>query len=709
MTMNLSGKRGSGGMINSKHLYLIMYSLFLLLISNGEVHAQSIHAVPGTFHSKNGYDTETGSDALCWETKGDTSPNNLSKTELPNNLVSGFFVSSGVELKTGCPKGMNVTGYVPELAINEKRRTETNYTYRVAIELNITELQGSEIISDKKERAAIQSQIILCKTGIVGFCSPYVHEQAANRLDALNITEKLRFGDQHGGTHVHAYGDFVSVPLGKSMGILSHKFEMDINVRVNDPGNFFAIAAVQFFMRNATNFIKYDMANAFNTRLLTYDTPPDLLLVNNGVAIVIICIIFVAAVAIIYLLLCTIKHRNNSVMELCQGAFLIVFLTAALFPTVGSFLLNPKNDVYCNLQGIFILIPLQFMYAITVARLWRIYAVMSPHIKKGKLKKNSISGYIFDCLTWFSSVNLTSCCQSSLQGITSTPRISISRLQLAKVVSLFTLPMVLMQVLRVIFEPKILAFKFNSDQSVGRAYCKSPNSEYGPLEITSAALLLGIFMFLLFMAYTSRHLPSFLNESHQIYNAALITVLVVAIGIFIIIITYSTSASPDAQYVLSVLIVICVTMNMSFGIIYPKLKIIWSGQKVVISKLMSDERQTLQPKDDNERKVDNVRVPIPSSFQEAEDAGHSWQPRTKQTSETNPTDSMIWVTDNDSPPRSLVLRMVGANEVLDQVTQRITSGLQVSRNDWEDIRGVCSDLGIVFDSRVKFEWEQEEL
>ena len=57
---------------------------------------------------------------------------------------------------------------------------------------------------------------------------------------------------------------------------------------------------------------------------------------------------------------------------------MIVFLLCALVATVSTFLLEPRNDIYCQISFPMILIPVQLMYAITAGRLWRINAVVSP-------------------------------------------------------------------------------------------------------------------------------------------------------------------------------------------------------------------------------------------------------------------------------------------------------------------------------------------
>ena len=68
----------------------------------------------------------------------------------------------------------------------------------------------------------------------------------------------------------------------------------------------------------------------------------------------------------------------------------------------------------------------------------------------------------------------------------------------------------------------------------------------------------------------------------------------------------------------------------------------------------------------------------------------------------------IPISDDETPSRRLVLRMVDLHLVLSRVNQRILSGLVVSHDDWKFLQEASIDLGNIFGDDVVFQWDQEE-
>ena len=138
---------------------------------------------------------------------------------------------------------------------------------------------------------------------------------------------------------------------------------------VNDEADFYAIAAVQFFLGDATDDIseRMDMANALveGQRLLTFQYPAEINDVPRGVLLFCNILRSVSAATIAFLLAQTIYHRNHQVLQLSQQPFLVVFLFAALVATVGSVLLEPKNDFYCRWSKLVVISSLHIVLAVT--------------------------------------------------------------------------------------------------------------------------------------------------------------------------------------------------------------------------------------------------------------------------------------------------------------------------------------------------------
>jgi len=202
-------------------------------------------------------------------------------------------------------------------------------------------------------------------------------------LAKLGIATPPSRGDAHGSSHVHS----PTIKIEVNPTRLVQSFNVTVPLIVNTPGFFYAIGALQFYTYerdfsnlplNATAEHRYDMANAADMSLITYDGEFKILTVSKGVKAFTYTLIACACISLLFLLYQTIKHRDNNVIKVSQGNFLIVYLLAALFASVSAIFFEPKNDIYCIMVNPMVYIPLQLMYSITIGRLWRIQAVLSP-------------------------------------------------------------------------------------------------------------------------------------------------------------------------------------------------------------------------------------------------------------------------------------------------------------------------------------------
>ena len=449
------------------------------------------------------------------------------------------------------------------------------------------------------------TQIILCQVD-QGMCTPFVHEHANDRLKASNITEVRTTGDRHGGTHIHAPTVFLTLPDPSATGI--QVFDVAVPTRVNDPGSFFAIAAYQLFTtdEDAMHQYKYDVSNALNTRLVTYQDPMQILTVTSTMQTVAAVLIALSVAVLVYILYQTVRLRTTRVMQLSQVPFLVMSRVAAIMATLCTFLFNPKTDMYCRLRDPLILIPLQLIYAIMIGRLWRISVVISPLLtmesSNDKKQWSSVaSRVLFDCLTRVSKLGDNISCRrnrnnaktqhSSFRG---SLRSTVTNLQLGKVVVLFLIPQIVIQILALVLQPAEIALSYNNNLSVGRMTCSPQDTNSTSLSMWGWYVLLLFFLLILFLAYESRTLPSLFNETPEIYNSVLTSIIVIAVGLATIRLSDSPTTSPDVAYLLRVLIVITMTLNVSLRIMLPKIRLAKSGKPILINKLVTDHRVASQ-------------------------------------------------------------------------------------------------------------------
>lgn len=669
----------------------------------------------------------------------------------------------------------------------------------------------------------------------------------------MGITTPPARGDRHGDTHVHS--PTIKVPVNPTQMLQS--FNVTVPTIINDPGSFYAIGALQFYTYNRdapnqttpTAEYRYDVANALSDmNLITYEDEPNILTVTTGIQILCYVLIGVACLAILFLLYQTVKHRKNNVIRVSQGHFLIVFLLAALWASASAILLEPKNDVYCNLSNPMIFIPLQLLFSIAIGRLWRIQAVVSPLLIRKLKQERSFANRFGKAMGEASTCSFCCCWKNTANG--KNVRRTISSVQLARVVALFTLPQVVLQVVGGILDPDQVTIEFNANESVGRQICESRVDPWRDFRTYSVVMLLLLFIVLLAVSHASRNLPSLLNETTSISNSTIESLIALIVGAAVIAITDSATTSPDIFYLVSVLMVLTLTLNSTWRIMLPKLRMVWRGENVVISKLVSDSRQRQSERQEllsgvtgfrpnpnapprlRESSVNSAGYSFGASFMQSSTAqsdnshpSHEEQfpysetevphgnvgkaapegyaegrperekvvsfkedteednavavgenvvatgihsaagddgsidedllipeipedepnsPRiaelraktqlalkrveqistgrpqppqeAQQPQELGPKHHLnhrrhphtIAISDDETPSRRLVLRMVDMHLVLSRVNQRILSGLAVSHEDWKLLQEASIDLGHIFDDEVKFQWEQED-
>jgi cadmium resistance protein CadD (predicted permease) len=572
----------------------LSFLVFLVLVPS----ATPSFGIPGTTQTISGYDTELGEDPICWRS-------NASSVEgaggdgvlpFPNPLVKDFNLLGEVALLRTCPALNYLTGEAPlEFQRGERLRTGQVYDYKVSITLNIRSLGGNVFVSD--EGPLIGVQVLMCKLG-AGFCSPFIHEEANARLAKAGILTPPNKGDSHGGSHTHSGFNFFKV--APEDGPI-YKLVVPIPMLVNNEGDYFAVVSAQMYIGEDVGepaILRYDMASALpgDMRLISYQDPADIQVVPDSVLIISYVAIGIAALVILFLLVETIKNRNHQVLRLTQGYFLIVFLVAALVLVVASFLFEPKNDFYCNASFPIVLISAQLLYAITIGRLWRINAVISPLLMKTLRQKKGWGRRMMDYLS-----SITSCEAIPRRRKPKNLRKQISHWQLAAVIALFTLPQVVIQVLSLILQPQSLMIQYNEDESEGRVMCDSGLDMKASLRDYGFWVFLMLILLLLFMAQTTSQLPSLFNETKVIYESALFSIVLLLMGLGVIVVTDDPSTSPAVGYLVCVVWALSIATNTSLRIMLPKLQMVWRNEKVVVSKLVSDHSKSVRQEDERYR------------------------------------------------------------------------------------------------------------
>jgi len=765
--------------------------------------------IPGTTNTINGYDTELGTDPICWRSQSYDEIDNQGeqKTAFPNDLIDDFSLAGEVELMEACPRNsVNLTVHLPDIfATNQfvpgfRPRTKNSYKFRVTGSVDAAAMGARHFVSDRGSQLVVQ--VVLCRLDATGFCSPFVHEQSNARNAAHNITTKLSKGDLHGGTHVHSSKTFVPLPDCEGL----HAFSVDVPFLVNDPGDFFAIAAVQFFVGNSSEFVmentpltRYDVANAAAERVVKFEEPAEVSDVAQGVEIAVYIFMGISCLAILFLLGETFRHRKNQIMKLSQGNFLIALLVAALIATACVPLMNPTiSDFVCTIYPPLIAIPLQLIYAIIIGRVWRTQQVLSPLLQEFYVTPISVA---FNRMIGFLA------CAKQTNSLKAT----VTNRQLSTVVFILTLPQVILQVLALSFQRSRIEIVFTEDATIGRQECRTDAPKFLSLVDFGFYFILIMNALLMVVAQASKRLPSLFNELRMISDMSFTNFVVLLIGVTILIVTNTPTSPPDVSFIIWAMMILSVTLNSSIRLLYPKLRMVWNGETVLVSKLVTNHRKEMSSKkssvvsgesgsfrekmlkgvtgfsfgNHNGNAQQNIKATenslvfssnytsgneisetekdiespplghdsngslledsdvgllghksngsllddsldvlryeedqpfprrssngLPPMYAIKEDTVHQERPIMPPLTPSKRSKSLkVLVSDNVTPSRTLVVPMVKLQEKLIEINTRVTTGLGVSHEEWEDVRSMTAKLGDKFANHVTFDWESGE-
>jgi hypothetical protein len=492
-----------------------------------------------------------------------------------------------------------------------------------------------------------------------------------------------------------------------------------------------------------------------------------------------------AASMILFLLFQLLKHYKSQVLQISQASFLAVFLLAALLASVSTLLFDPRRDWMCLLASPAVFISLQLLFAVTLGRLWRINAIVSPLLRH-RLQRASSRRNI--------KIIFESCCPSQRVNI----RREINNTKVAIMAALCTIPQVLLQMVSLALQPSKKTVDFNADRSIGRCVCDDGVKEKHSIQMYSMVLLFLLILVLLVLAHVARQLPSLLNESSVIFDVTGTSALVAVLGFGVIAITDDPTISPDISYLVHIVIVLSMTLNSSLRIMMPKLQMVWNGQTVIVSQLVADHKQSLinsttisnskslmhnvtglnvhstgsdptsslqkswscignsqalrsgLSNDDitechNHDSVRHEKFMLTSDKPKEEHSTHTEQilsdtgsnkngsshdtriknaaaapmltaadgkvkfAREERTVSDGITESpppRLMIREGEVPSRRLTIKMLDLQDELDVVTNRIMSGLEVARGDWENVRRYTEQLDEIF-SLVRFDWESQ--
>jgi hypothetical protein len=212
------------------------------------------------------------------------------------------------------------------------------------------------------------------------------------------------------------------------------------------------------------------------------------------------------------------------------------------------------------------------------------------------------------------------------------------------------------------------------------------------------------------------------------------------LGEGLIAVTNGPTTSPDVPYLIHIALVLSITLIASCRTMVPKLKMVWSGQEVLVSQLVEDQKQTLRKANMSRG---NSRFNVTGLQEDGSIISPSYSPfltrsgnvagsavqselmdsrfgdeETETFLKAAPTidedtpilegasdkSRKIVIRERAVPSKQLTLRMIDLQGELDMINKRIMSGMSVDKEEWKIVRRLTHKLEQTFEN-VEFEWE----
>lgn len=343
------------------------------------------------------------------------------------------------------------------------------------------------------------------------------------------------------------------------------------------------------------------------------------------------------------------------------------------------------------------------------------------------LCSTTVSPILLQSLQEKHEASLVGCCWKSVARHSKKVKTEVGWEAVASRVLLWVLPQVFFQLMSVYMEPPYFVVDMHADGVVGRGTCMQADGRLSSWLVLGYIWLAVLMVTLMYQAHSSRSLPSLFNETKDIFGATMTTIAIAFLGLGIAAVANSPSTPPSVNYIIWTTTNLSSTLNSSLRIVVPKLRMIWRGETVVVSRLLSDHKQRVMK--DNmlyERRVSqvssmfeddsNVPLPInPWTLGSITDSGDRHIPSIDSSISSEEQKgplrrrSKVVVGEDEAPSRYLFLKLLNMQQSLARLNATVISGRKVSVDDWERLRDKSFNLASTFRNEVKFTWDENRI
>jgi hypothetical protein len=614
----------------------------ILLVLSISLLAKLVQSAP-LFGTENGYDAG-GTEPICFTSKTNVTDQfaggllSLQQGALLEDLNEELFEgrSTEFELLPACFKGTDLDVEPLDLGADRLLETGSNYTFRVKLEILLSQ------ISDKIPQltnSTIHVRFLLCDAIKQGFCNPL---QDTREFDKKVLPSETDFDAEmdsfEDGANKWRYKQGKAL-LGIADGFIvlsrwvkwtlrevekgSDLYKTSVDITLQLPkgireGAYFFIGHVVMNFEVGDGIIeRVDVADAIPGNILEVRNPPTIRKVSDLMKIIVGVATGIFGSFALFCFGTIIYHRAHAVMRLAQAPFLAALAGCCLAAIGSTFTFLPSRDCFCRLRGPMTLVPITTAAAIIVARIWRIYTTLSAALRLGRQagrgKSEPEFGHrIMVFLSWLAQVPFLVFrnpfkreSRRSMQSL----RQAATAKETSSLVAILSFPQALLQVYAALSFDKELQVEFDPSTNVGRKMCNE-NGKWA--EVAGWCIAAALFLLAVMVSWISRLLPSAFNEKDHVFLAAALSTIIAVVSVLLQRISDEVTTSPDVQ-VSNLCLHACYRANTHFLtncsvfvvqvflmsscligpatsvlvlIVWPKIRRVLSGEKVVVSKLL---------------------------------------------------------------------------------------------------------------------------
>lgn len=589
---------------------LLFYILILPFTSSLEQY--STVAILGT---ESGYD-RGGTDPVCWLSLLEGSANDsidtldealvasISSAESRNNTIYGVrllprcFPQTDLSIAT-TPAVTNTTCLFTETPHEVSITTSIN-PINIWEELQAAAATTRAFVSNGTVETRFHARIVLCHAFYSGFCNPIALLADHKSVEPNhNLNSSISFA----GNNWMLASNWESLPIDETRNNETVRTHIPITLQLPSSmrmGSYFIVAHTAVVMQIGYSAIaRLDVADTIISQGVVHvRARPVLKRVSEATKVIVGVIIAFSGSFALFLVVAIIKYRDHAVMHLAQGPFLCAIAAACFVQIVCSFVILPTRDVHCRLFGPLMLVPITFVASCIVARIWRVYRTLfnvsrlgrrrQGRRRNGGRRRDSVVSTLTSIANIPSMANSHFLQSSTRTSIPPTPRANsglhqaISARETTSLVVALTIPQVILQVTNAILRDRKLVLRIDRSDTIESLTCEEGRfaSMAGMIYVTL------VFIISVWLAWISRELPSIFNEKDQIYRATSISILTVVAGVALYELLEGSGVSPDLAVLLYLLCSIAVPMSVLSMVVFPKVRRVLSGEKVVLSSVL---------------------------------------------------------------------------------------------------------------------------